>query len=137
MYPAHTSLKPTTIAFANHRCLFGKRLSSLFPHCVYVLTTKGHQCQIKFHQNILCLQEFNPMTFNKVHVVNSPKLVGRLYQVVKPFLGKTIRSKVHFHDSLESLHEHVWATIPAHITMQTPLNKRACNAMFSAQTRDQ
>ncbi len=53
------------------------------------------------------VQECFPLWFRAVHVVNAPYVFTMAYNLIKPFLNESLKSRIMFHKSLEDLHEYV------------------------------
>jgi len=49
-----------------------------------------------------------PLWFNKIHIVNHPRLFNVLFNMIKPFLNDRVRENIIFHgNDLKSLHQEV------------------------------
>jgi len=53
------------------------------------------------------VQDSFPLWFRDIHVINAPRLFFIAFNIVRPFLNERIKKSIYFHDSNESLHEHV------------------------------
>ena len=52
-------------------------------------------------------QEYMPLLYEEVHIVNCPRVAEMGYKLIKPFLGERIREKIKFHTTNALLHSHV------------------------------
>lgn len=55
----------------------------------------------------MLIQDYFPLKYNEIHVANTPKVAYYAYQMMKPMMGQNLRDKIHFHTTLESLHQKV------------------------------
>jgi hypothetical protein len=55
----------------------------------------------------VCVQEAYPVKIKEVHVVNAGPVVEMIMAVVRPLLKEKLRSRIHLHSRLESLHQFV------------------------------
>ena len=53
------------------------------------------------------LQDHFTLWFRQIHCINFPRMAKVMFEMTKPMLGERIQNMIVFHDSNESLHEHV------------------------------
>jgi len=63
-------------------------------------------------EQIRCIAAFMtgsfPLWFNKIHIINHPRLFNVLFNMIKPFLNDRVRDNIVFHgNDLNSLHQEV------------------------------
>lgn len=53
------------------------------------------------------LQETYPLWIRHVSVLNAPWLFQKMYEWVRPWMHEEVREMLHFHDTIEDLHQHI------------------------------
>jgi len=60
-----------------------------------------------FKQSAMFVQDHFPLWYRSIHVMNCPRLAHAAYQMLKPLLKPRVKDAILFHDSNESLYQHV------------------------------
>merc|ERR1711962_1999342 len=55
----------------------------------------------------MVVQEYLPVNWDSIHMVNCPRVAEMAYKIIKPMLGERIREKIRFHPTNSELHQHV------------------------------
>ena len=61
----------------------------------------------KIALGLLHYQDHFPLWFRGIHIVNVPRFGEMVFRILKPMLHQRVRDTIVFHQSLQSLHNHV------------------------------